>query len=243
MKILKGTTRALILLILSIAFLISCSKDDPTPETATASTTPVFEGTAGVLWAVRTVTEVNTGINIGGAAITMEIGTAVGVFMDGGNSVDVGTVSMNGTNLDKYSNNYVSTVSVTQPTGLDFSKGIKWAITGGSGFAAFNHTVTNSFPSVGTFSPPAELTQANGYTLGFSSVSGADSIIYSVNDVSKTVAGNVKSYTFTAAQLSKLSKGPAIVQAVPYNYKIATYGGKQIVFGNELVYTKTININ
>lgn len=235
---------AMIMLFLSFAIFYSCEKDETEPSSTTASTTPTFKGTAGVLWSVRTISKVNTGVNIGGVgSVTLDVGTAVGIFMDGDKTVDVGTVTLNGLALEKVSNNYISTVSATQPTGIDFTKGIKWAITGGSGFAAFNHTVTNSFPSVGTFTAPETLTKANGYTMGFSSVSGADSILFMVNDVYKAVAGNVKSYTFTAAQLNKLGKGPASAQAVPYNYRIVTYGGKNIVFGNQVVHTQSITIN
>lgn len=239
----RKKTGVLILLLFSLVIFNSCEDSGETPEAIKASTTPSIEGSAGVCWALRTVTTVNTGgINIG-TDLTIDVGTGIGVFMDNGKSVDVGTVTLNSLPLEKVSNNYMTTVSATQPTGVDFSKGIKWAITGGNGFTAFNHTVTNSFPYTGTFTSPKTLTKADGYTLGFSSVSGADSIIFAINDVVKTVPGNVKSYTFTAAQLSKLSKGPGVVQAVPYNYKIVNYGGKYIAFGNQVSYSQTITIN
>jgi len=244
MKITRKTTGLLIILLLSLVTFNSCEKTDETPDALKASTTPSIKGSAGVCWALRTVTTVNTGgINIG-TDLTIDVGTGIGIFLDNnGKSVDVGTVTLNGLPLDKVSNNYMTTVSVAQPTGVDFSKGIKWAITGGNGFTAFNHTVTNTFPYTGTFTSPKTLTKADGYTLGFSSVSGADSIIFAINDVVKTVPGNVKSYTFTAAQLSKLSKGPGVVQAVPYNYKLVNYGGKYIAFGNQVSYSQTITIN
>jgi hypothetical protein len=239
----RKKTGVLILLLFSLVIFNSCEDSGETPEAIKASTTPAIKGSAGVCWALRTVTTVNTGgINIG-TDLTIDVGTGIGVFMDNGKSVDVGTVTLNSLPLEKVSNNYMTTVSATQPTGVDFSKGIKWAITGGNGFTAFNHTVTNSFPYTGTFTSAKTLTKADGYTLGFSSVSGADSIIFAINDVVKTVPGNVKSYTFTAAQLSKLSKGPGVVQAVPYNYKIVNYGGKYIAFGNQVSYSQTITIN
>jgi len=243
MKISGLKTRAVIVLLLSLAFIYSCQKDDTAPDALKASTIPTFTGSLGALWAVRTVTEINTGgVNIG-IPLTIEVGTGVGAFWDGGKSVDVGTVSLNDKALDKISNNYITNVSASQPTGVDFSKGIKWAITGGSGFTAFTHNVINSFPGTGTFTGEKTLTKANGYSIGFTSVSGADSIIYAINDVVKTVSGNIKSYTFPASVLSKLSKGTGIVQAVPYNYKIVSYGGKNIVFGNQIAYSQTITIN
>ena len=243
MKFSRKKTGIFILLLVSLGIFSSCEKTDETPESTKASTTPAIKGSAGVCWALRTVTTVNTGgINIG-ADLTIDVGTGVGIFMDNGKSVDVGTVTLNGLPLEKVADNYMTTVSATQPTGVDFSKGIKWAITGGNGFTAFSHTVTNTFPSTGTFTSAKTLTKADGYTLGFSSVSGADSIIFAINDVVKTVPGNIKSYTFTAAQLSKVAKGAGVVQAVPYNYKIVSYGGKYIAFGNQVSYSQTITIN
>lgn len=235
--------RVFVLLIFLLIIFSACENSDVTPEATKVSTTPAIKGSAGVCWALRTVTTVNTGgINIG-SDITIDVGTGIGIFMDNGKSVDVGTVTLNGLPLQNTSNTYMTTVSATQPTGVDFSKGIKWAISGGNGFSAFNHTVTNSFPATGTFTSPKTLNKADGYTLSFSSVSGADSIIFAVNDVVKTVPGNTKSYTFSAVQLSKLSKGPGVVQAVPYNFKIANYGGKNIAFGNQISYSQTITIN
>jgi hypothetical protein len=242
MKNKRQKASIIFLLALSLGALYSCTKTDATPEAVKASTTPSFEGTAGVLWALRTVTTINTGVP-GVDGITIDVGTGVGMFIDGGKNLDVGTVTLNGVALSNMSNTYMSTVSATQPTGVDFSGGIKWAITGGSGYSAFSHTVTNKFPVAGTFSSPSTLIKTDSYTIGFSSISGADSIIFVVNDVMKTVSGNTKSYTFTPAQLSKLTKGPGIVQAVPYNYKIANYGGKNLVFGNELAYSQVITIN
>lgn len=243
MKIELKKVGAIAMLFLSMAVLISCEKDDPAPDSGSESTTPFIGGTVGSLWAIKTVTDVNTGgISIGGVGMTIQMGTAVAVFMEDGKKLDVGTVSVNGTTLSKVSDAYISMVSATQPTGLDFSSGVNWAVTGGNGYSAFNHKVVQSFPSVGTFTAAAELSKTSSYTVSFSSVSGADSILYMVNDVVKTVAGNVKSYTFTADQLSKVAKGTALVQAVPYNYRMSTYGGKKIAFGTEVVYSKSVTV-
>ncbi len=242
MKIESKKTKAIILFSLALTIFSACQKDETAPSDATnANTTPIFEGSAGVLWAVRTSTTVNTG---GFGGITIDVGTGVGVFMDGDKYVDAGTVKLNGQELSKMSNNsYVSTASLTQPTGIDFSDGIKWDISGGNGFAAFSHTNTNTFPTAIGFTCPETLNKANGFTMSLTNVSGADSIIFMVNDVLKTLPGNTKSYTFSAEQLSKLSKGPGVAEIVPYNYKIVNYGGKNIVFGNELALTQTITIN
>ena len=141
------------------------------------------------------------------------------------------------------SNSYVYTVMPTQPTGIDFSSGIKRDVSGGNGFSAFSHTVSRSFPYASGFACASTLTKGSNYTISFSGVSGADSIIFVINNVHKTVSGTTKSYTFTASQLSNLSSGPAAVSAAPYNYAITTYGGKKIVFGSQLVYQKNITVN
>lgn len=232
-----------ILLLMAVSVFVSCQKDDDEPQAQNTSTTPAFEGTAGTLWAVRTVTTIDMGgIGIGGGDYTIEVGTGVGVFWDGGKNVNVGTVKVNGETMSNNSNYYMTTVSQTQPTGLDFSGGIQWEVSGGSGFSAFTHTVTNAFPVASGFTAGETLTSGENYTISFTNVTGADSIIFVVNDVAKSVSGKTKSYTFTSAQLSALKKGAGVVQAAPYNYKIVNYGGKDIVFGNELAYSKNITI-
>lgn len=229
-----------VILITTMALFASCQKEeDNSANEQSSSTTPVLVGTDGVLWAIKQFTTMSTM----GYEVSIEAGSGVGIFSVSGKNADAGNVKLNGNALTNMSNSYIFTVLPTQPTGIDFSSGVKWDVSGGNGFTAFSHTVAKSFPSASGFSCNSTLAAGNNYTISFSGVSGADSIIFVINNIHKTVVGTTKSYTFTASQLNSLKSGPAAVSAAPYNITYATYGGKKIAFGNQLVYQKNITVN
>jgi hypothetical protein len=246
----------LILTLLVIGTLsFSCSKDDdsPTPEPEVTPTTsggggnstgnpqPTFTDADASLWAVKSIS-ITTITGIGDIETT--IGTGVGVFFDGaGAMVDVGTVSLNTEDLTKNSNNsYVSQPGTSNPTGIDFTSGVTWNVAGGNGFSAINKNVTIGFPTVGAVNSSATITKANGYTLSVNSVSGADSVLFLIGDVNKTIAGNATSCTFSSGELSGLATGTTVVQVAAYITTSETTGGKKVYFGNETVQTKTATV-
>lgn len=229
------------ILLTTLALFLSCQKekDDESANQQSPSTTPLLAGTDGVLWAIKQFTTMSAM----GYEVSIEAGSGVGIFSVNGKNVDAGTVKLNGNTLTNMSNSYIFTVPPTQPAGIDFSSGVRWDVSGGNGINAFNHTVAKSFPSAAGFTCNSTLAAGSNYTISLSSVSGADSIIFVINNIHKTVAGTTKSYTFTASQLSSLKSGPAAVSVAPYNITYATFGGKKIAFGNQLVYQKNITVN
>lgn len=163
--------------------------------------------------------------------------------MDAGKNVAVGTVKVNDTALKMESNKiYLSPVSVTNPTGISFEGTVKWSVEGGNGFVAADYTTSKSFPTASGLTADATVDRSASYTVSVSSVSGADSVFYGINEVYQTVAGNVKSVTFTASQLSKLKKGDAFVQVAPYNYEMKKNGTREVVIGNQVVISKLVTV-
>lgn len=240
MKVKGKKFAAGLLVMLTFSVLIACQKDDADSTSGqTSSTTPALTGTDGVLWAIQQ----STTMTVMGYEVSVEAGSGVGAFVNSGKNVDAGTVKLNGNVLTNMSNSYLYTILPTQPEGINFSSGIKWDVSGGNGFAPFNHTVSKSFPVASGFSAASTLSSGSSYTISFTGVSGADSIIFVVNNIHKTVPGTTKSYTFTASQLSSLKAGPAAISAAPYNVTFATYGGKKIAFGTQVVYQKNITVN
>jgi hypothetical protein len=246
----------LILTLLVIGTLsFSCSKDDdsPTPEpevtptptggggNSTGNPQPTFTDADASLWAVKSIS-ITTVPGVGDIETT--IGTGVGVFFDGaGAMVDVGAVSLNTQALTKNANNsYVFQPGTSNPTGIDFNSGVAWSVAGGNGFSAINKNVTIGFPTVGAVNSSATITKANGYTLSVNNVSGADSVLFLVGDVTKTIAGNATSCTFSASELSGLATGTTVVQAAAYITTSETVGGKKVYYGNETVQTKTATV-
>jgi hypothetical protein len=250
----------LILTLLVIGTLsFSCSKDEdsPTPEVVATPTPaptggggnttgdpyPTLAGADASLWAVKSIS-VTTVTGIGDIETTIGIG--VGVFFDGsGGMVDVGSVSLNTKALTKNANNsYTFQPSASEPTGIDFSSGdVMWSVAGGNGFPAITKDVSSiSFPIVGAVNSSTTITKANGYTLSVNNVSGADSVLFLIGDVNKTIVGNATSCTFSASELSGLATGTTVAQVAAYITTNETVGGKKVYYGKETVQTKTATV-
>jgi hypothetical protein len=249
-------TKILVLLIIG-ATLFSCAKEDDTPApAATTPTTPTpapapgnttgnaqpnFIGADASLWAVNSLTVTTVA---GFPSITTTIGTGVGVFLDGsGSFVDVGAVQLNSNALTLNPNNsYVYVPGTSNPTGISFSGGVDWSVVGGNGFPAITKNLTLAFPTVSEITSSATVTKANGYTLSVSTITGADSVLFLVGGVDKTIPGNATSCTFSASELSGLADGTTVVQVAAYTSTSETLSGKLIYYGNETVQSKTTTV-
>ncbi len=246
----------LILALLIIGTLsFSCSKDEdnPTPEVpdtnqptngggnTTGNPQPTFTDADASLWAVKSISV--TSVPVIGDIETI-LGIGVGVFFDGSsNMVDVGAVTLNTKSLTINPNNsYVYQPGQTDPTGIDFNSGVAWTVAGGNGFSAINKNVTIGFPTVGAVNSSTTVNKANGYTLSVNSVSGADSVLFLIGEVNKTIAGNATSCTFTADELNGLATGATVVQVAAYKTTSETTNSKKVYYGNETVQTKTATV-
>ncbi|MDG1476352.1 MAG: hypothetical protein P8Q14_04345 [Vicingaceae bacterium] len=237
------------------AALFSCKKDEDTPAPAATPTTtptptpapgnttgnaqPSFVGADASLWAVNSIS--NT--SVAGQTITTTIGTGVGIFLDGSsNFVDVGALQLNGNALTLNPNNsYVFVPGTTMPLGITFNS-VDWSVAGGNGFPAITKNVTIGFPTVSEITSSANVTKANGYTLSVNNVSGADSVLFLVGGINKTIPGNATSCTFSSNELSGLDDGATVVQVAAYISTNETLSGKVIYYGNETVQTKTTTV-
>lgn len=240
----------LFFLIISLLFT-ACIKDpfattNNTTNSPSAPTPNACPGADGALWAVKSITTQNVGNGI--PPINITIGTGVGFFSSNGisanpmNRVSVGTVSLNGTDADYQGETYVTIPSTTTPTGISFSNGVTWNVSGDNGFAGFNHTPNNTFPTASEITSGNTVDKANGYTLTCNTVSGADSVLFLVHDIAKTIGGNATSCTFSASELAGLASGTTFVQIVPYSMSSAVFGGKTICFGKEMVQQLSVTV-
>jgi len=252
----KTSTTLLIALSAFVISLSSCKKDDdsntntnPTP----VSTTDLFDfsDSWGLLAGVKTVTFQT--IPVIGGTQEIDLGTAVVAFNDAAGSntyLDAGTAKCNTKTLTKQSNNsYVFQPSQTDITGIDFSSGSDWEVTGAGSIPAITHSF-NTFPTTPTITSNKEtVTRANGYTFSTSSVSYADSVLYVIssgnNYVKKSVAGNVSSVTFTASELSTLDASSyGLIQVTPYAYQTNTtvVPGKKVYFVNQVTVSDIVEV-
>jgi len=244
----KTQVNLLIMLFLAMSLAFTgCNEDDEDdePDPAPAQNTdtepvPTFPMADATLVAVDTETTQDTPLG----TFDIFIGTAVALFFDTNqNLLDAGTVSINGSDLTKNSNNsYTYLPSLTEPEGLSFTTGTDWDVSGSSNFPAFSASPGFDFPSVGDISGGDIVDRSADYTITISSVADADSIIYLVSGISKTTAGNVTSCTFTADELAGAPAGQGIIQAAPYAYEDQEFSGKIVYFVKEKVVSKSVTI-
>lgn len=231
------------LMVFTAILLTACEKDEdntPSPSSGGSNTTTEessiqFGDADGTLIAVKSKS--NTGI------ITIQIGTAVASFFNGGNLTDVGTISVEGTEMTKNSNNsYTATASASSPTGISYSLPIEWAVSGANGFSAFTENISRDFPQLSDVNSGGTVDKSDGYTLSTASVSNSDSVLFSIGNVHKILAGNTNSCTFSSADLASLGNGTNVASIAPYNFSSKAIGGKKIYFVNESVVQKNVSI-
>lgn len=241
-------------LIWALAFgtlLSACKKEEEAPpsspgggsSSATPSTTPTYTDADAVLAAVRVNTTQSTPIG----PIDIILGTASASFSvdDFASFVQVGNVTCNSEALTPQSNNsYVHIPSATNPTGIDLtsSNEVVWTVAGGGGFAAFSRTVMGPFPTAGAISSSETVVRANGYTLTAGSVLNADSVVFTLGTLVRTLPGNASSCTFTASELSALGAGASLAQVVPYRATSEVIDGRNIYFVKQASRSKSVTI-
>ncbi len=218
----------------------ACPKEvdvpSPTPPVgsgsgSTSSTTPAYADADAVLAAVRANSVQTTPVG----PVDILIGVATGAFSNNGFSTfqNVGAVTCNGDALSLQSNNsYVYQPGATNPTGIDLtaSNEVTWNVAGGSGFSPFQRTIAGPFPATGAITSSTTVVRANGYTLTATNVLNADSVIFLVGDVSKTLPGNASSCTFSASELSGVAAGSSVLQVSAYRSVTEDVDGKRIYF-------------
>lgn len=230
----------------------SCQVDpfNPTNTNTTSAPPPTPNACAnadGALWAVQSITSQQSLPNV--PAVDITIGLGVGVFTSNGltsaspSRVNVGTVTANNnTDLDYEGETYISKPGTNDPQGINWSSGVTWKITGDNGYTAFTHTPSNRFPTVSAITSNATVTKSAGYTLSCNTITGADSVLFLVGDVAKTLGPTATSHTFSASDLSSLANGTNIAQIVPYTFSSKDFGGKTICFGKEAVRQLVVEI-
>lgn len=229
---------------------VACIKDplatNNTNNNGTPATPNACPNADGALWAVKSVTKQQSLPGV--PAFELTVGTGVGFFTSNGlaattpTRVSIGDVTANGTTMDYMGETYIATASASQATGIDWSNGVTWEATGDNGFPAFTHTPTNNFPTALEITSADVVDKASGYTLTCSTITGADSVLFLVGGVHKTLGPNATSCTFTSGELSSVDNGTNLVQIVPYTYSSAVFGGKTICFGKEMVQQLSVTV-
>ena len=237
-----------LLMAVVLTFAVSCKKEEEkeeeeTPTAAdTSAPTPTFSEGSGSLVAIKSQSTTQSPIG----PIETSIGLAVASFYANGNTgslLDAGTVTVNSKSLSKQANNsYTYTPGTTDVSGIDFGSNVEWSVGGASSVAAFSYTTTITFPKITAITSSETVEKTSGYTLSASGISGADSIIFQVGSVVKTLAGNSTACTFSSSELSGELAGTSIAQVAAYKWEDREHNSKTYYYVNETVVSKTITI-
>lgn len=247
----KQTIKLFSLFALLSLTLFSCQKDEedqqeetqePVEDTSGNTASLTFGEGDGAVYAIQSTSITETVIG----PLETTIGTGVALFTsDNFNSfMDAGSVSLNGSSLTKNGNNsYTHIPGLTDPMGIDFSSSIEWNVSGMGSVPAFTLDLTSQgFPEVDPISSPTTVDLSSGYTLSTTNIANADSIIFLIEGVYKTLAGDVTSYTFSADELSSLSPGMSSAQIAAFNISENTVSGSLIYGVNEKVQTISVTL-
>lgn len=239
------------LLLIALLLISACKKEDDAGTSdpgsssgnSAASTTPYFSDADGVLAATRSYAVISTPVG----PQELLVGLAAGAFSNDqfATRVNVGAVSCNGESLSPQAGNaYAYVPPATSPTGIDLtaSNEVTWNVGGGSGFSAFTRTIMGPFPITGEITSGSTVVRGSGHSLTVATVLSADSVLFAIGPVARTLAGNAISCAFTAAELGALSEGTAVAQVVSYSSANEVIGGKRIYFVKQSHRSQTVTV-
>lgn len=235
----------------------SCKKEDapspsptpsPKPAPSSAAATPSYGTGDGALVALITRTTMSTPLG----PVSQDLGTGVAVFgnLSTGTYNDAGTITLNGKELKKQTNNsYVYIPGTTDVTGIDLSDNIKWSVA--SPVISYDASLAGSgrdMPSSGGLSGSyTTIDASSAFTLSVVSVLNADSVYFQINGPDKSIlkrrSGTTTSVTFTADEVASLGKSQGCsVTVAPWNHQEKTFGGKLVHVINELALSRVVEI-
>jgi hypothetical protein len=246
-----------------MAMVSSCTKVDtpdvtppvdttkPAPSPAPTPFTPSMGDAMGSLAAVQ----MKLSMEQAGFPIDINYETAVATFTNGSTTlVDAGTVSVNGINLEKQTNNsYLKMATPGLTTSdLKYATGVDWSVSGTGNVPTVTYKHGTNFPDY-SGSVPTEITKANGLSFSFtaSNTKNADSIYVFIaapngKTFIRSYAPTAGSVTISASDLSGLpvvSDKTAYLEVLPVKFAVETFSGKRFVFIKEQAIVRNVNIN
>lgn len=249
------------ILILTSIILFSCKKENSNPETTAPTQPPIATPAApnliisvpvdanGVLMASRTPHSfLNNYTTVKGNA-TAFFYVAPGNY----NYLDAGVVKCNDSVLVKQSSGAYSfsghPINGQPVSGIDYSAGSIWTISGTSNVAAFTFS-TAVFPSDAILTSSIYITKTAPYTVTFNGATNSDSVVVMLQcdsvPLKRTVSAVSGSCNFTAAQIGSLKKAGSpnkgYINLISYKIQPNTVSGKKFYMVDSNTATYTVNI-
>jgi hypothetical protein len=264
----KITKLSIAVLFASVCF-ISCKKSTNTNNPTTTSPvptapTPTFSGDIkGALISLRISFDYDpnkfASLPITVPVVELESESATAFFgndLSSGNFLNAGNVAVNSYTLDKQSNNSYTKLAFDYTSGeytLGFSSGSNWNVAGSSDVTAFTYNHTDAFPNFsGKSSMPETASTTTSLSINLSGkISNADSVYVFLGGNGKSIikhlGSSASSATFTAAEVASIGstsgKPTAILEVVPWRYRIQNINSKDYVFVKEQAVVKYVTIN
>lgn len=216
-----------LLLLTACLAVTACKKDkeeDPAPTTPTPSNTH-----RATLSASRSVSDLGMG--------PTESSTATAFFhTSAGEAVNVDSVHVNGMELGNFSTGMYVASSFA---GLDLStETLVWDVSFDASDIAFTHSASEiGYPTVSAITSGGNAPRGSSYTLSCGTVTGADSVQFTLGSLVRTLPGNATSHTFTAAEVGSMGSEEYTASIRAMRRQTATYSGMACVFLKTSSYT------
>lgn len=238
------------LLFISLLALPSCSDSDENPrDQQNTNPLPDFGDADAVLAAIKAKSNLPEGTPSVPGMSDLLIDVANANFYsspNGGSLVNVGTVSVNGFELQPVGGNAYVNDFTAMTLDINSGQSNEWMVAGANGFSGFTHTTSKPMPGVVRFQSnvPDEFTLSAGVELSIQQLpSGVDNLLWVVSDGNNVITKEARAtgISFSSDELSNLSASSnALIQVAAYNSESQTLGGKKIYFINETVDSKFV---
>lgn len=222
------------LLLMTWLFISACDKkkdEDPAPTNTTP--TPTAPVVNAYFSANRVVTYYN--------GVPATASNATVLTNDGsGLPVDAGHIACNSLQLDSLFSGFYSLSS--NNSSLDFPGGdVTWNGGGRNGYPDFTYNASGiAFPDGGMVTSGDTIHKSAGYVFSCASITGADSVTFSLFPLAKTLHGNATSCSFSASELSSLSTGTAYATISARTYASHDLGSKHGQFTKARTVAKSL---
>lgn len=224
----------------------SCNKDEETPAQPTSNyVDPVGAISDGAVLVTARANVANPVSVPGFPSLDITIDVPVAIFYKDSKAVPVGGVSIDGKALELNNNVYSLGQTLVSPTGEFYMYDSRnWSVQAGGGVSAFTYTPGRALPTVGVLTTPTDVVKGEPYTLSVNSVSGADSILYNVGGVTRTVGPRTLSVTFSGEETRNVQGGEVtVVQVAGYNIERRDGNGYPVYHVGEDVRTVYVRSN
>ena len=233
---------------LALGGFSACDKDNDdtaNPQTSNNYVDPVGEVAIGAVLVTARANVANPVTVPGLPNIDLTIDVPVAILYKDSQKKVVGGVAIDDQALTEAGQVYSLGQNLVSSTGEFFAYTNRaWSVQAGGDVEAFTFTPTRAMPSVGELTAPENVVKGMPYTLSVSRVTGADSILFNIGGVTRTVAPRTLSVTFTGEETNRVLGGSnTVAQVAGYNVERRDIASYPVYHVSQEVKTKYVTSN